>query len=209
MHRLDRHTSGCIVFAKTDEAHWKLGRQFEMRRVDKRYLAITHARIEPAADVIEFPIGPHPSREKGYREKYVVRHDELGKHAVTIARVRERYRLHERPVGDQDFTLVELELKTGRTHQIRVHLSYLGFPIVADDMYDGRPFIEGDETLIDRQALHAATLGFRHPINGAQMVFTAPLPSDFARLATRLREGLTERPDIAGATVDLDSAIGG
>src|SRR5262245_48569947 len=151
VHRLDRHTSGCIVFAKQDEAHWKLGHQFEYRRVDKRYLAVVEGRVEPDVQVIDLPIGPHPSREKGYREKYVVRHDELGKPAVTICRVRERYRLgHEPPasltgvahaaaapgpgwkpakagVGREpgrekipECTLVELELKTGRTHQIRV-----------------------------------------------------------------------------------------
>lgn len=223
VHRLDRHTSGCIVFAKTDEAHWKLGRQFELRQVDKRYLAITHGRIEPATDVLEFPIGPHPSREKGFREKYVVRHDPLGKHAVTIYRVRERYRLHDRPIGDQDFTLVELELKTGRTHQIRVHLSYLGFPIVADDMYEGRSFVTSPErirtsperqhgaqephTLLTRQALHAATLGFTHPITNEPMSFTAPLRDDIAQLAAHLRTGLTDSLTIAGATVDLDQSI--
>lgn len=211
VHRLDRHTSGCIVFAKTDEAHWKLGRQFELRQVDKRYLAITHGAIEPATDVLEFPIGPHPSREKGFREKYVVRHDELGKHAVTIYRVRERYRLHERPVGDQDFSLVELELKTGRTHQIRVHLSYLGFPIVGDDMYSGRPFVtRGGETVIARQALHAATLAFRHPIHGDLLTFTAPLRLDMAALVGKLREqSEAERLHVSGATVDLEASVGG
>ena len=91
VHRLDRDTSGCIVFAKSDEAHWKLGHQFEHRRVDKRYLAVVHGLVEPDGFVIDLPLGPHPSREKGYREKYVVRHDELGKESVTIVRVRERY----------------------------------------------------------------------------------------------------------------------
>ena len=211
VHRLDRHTSGCIVFAKTDEAHWKLGRQFELRQVDKRYIAVTHGRLEPETDVLEFPIGPHPSREKGYREKYVVRHDDQGKHAVTIYRVRERYRLHDRPVGDQDFTLVELELKTGRTHQIRVHLSYLGFPIVADDMYAGRPFADAaGRTVIARQALHAATLGFRHPISGEPLEFTAPLRGDTADLVRTLRDaGHAETFEIPGATVDLERAIAG
>ncbi|MCA9288822.1 MAG: RluA family pseudouridine synthase, partial [Phycisphaerales bacterium] len=121
VHRLDRDTTGCIVFAKQDEAHWKLGAQFEHRRVEKRYLALVHGPFEPLVDVIDLPIGPHPSREKGYREKHVVRHDEFGKASLTIARVVERYRLHDRPVGDQAFSLLELELKTGRTHQIRVH----------------------------------------------------------------------------------------
>jgi 23S rRNA pseudouridine1911/1915/1917 synthase len=208
VHRLDRHTSGCIVFAKTDEAHWKLGRQFELRQVDKRYLAVTHGRIEPDVDVLEFPVGPHPSREKGYREKYVVRHDEGGRHAVTIYRVRERYRLHDRAVGDQDFTLVELELKTGRTHQIRVHLSYLGFPIVGDDMYDGRPFEHEERTIIARQALHAATLGLTHPVSGESMQFTAPMRGDMGDLVATLRTlGQPETLAIPGTTVDLAGAM--
>ncbi|HLO42447.1 MAG TPA: RluA family pseudouridine synthase, partial [Phycisphaerales bacterium] len=94
VHRLDRHTSGVIVFAKQDEAHWKLGHQFEHRKVDKRYIAIVEGIIETDADVIDLPLGPHPSKEKGYREKQVVRHDEQGKNAVTIYRVRERYYAH-------------------------------------------------------------------------------------------------------------------
>ncbi len=213
VHRLDRHTSGVIVFAKRDEPHWRLGRQFEHRQVDKRYLAIVHGEMETLADVLEFPIGPHPSREKGYREKYVVRHDELGKHAVTIYRVREVFR---------DYTLVELELKTGRTHQIRVHLSHIGHPIVGDDMYGGKPVAmaelapphvapPGQPPIIARQALHAAVLGFAHPTKGSKMEFTAPLPEDMARLVAALRAHRAAGGpiDISGATVDLHAAIGG
>lgn len=197
VHRLDRHTSGCIVFAKDDEAHWKLGRQFEKRTVDKRYLAVVRGRVEPAVQVIELPIGPHPSREKGYREKYVVRHDDLGKPSVTICRVRERYELK-----GESFSLVELELKTGRTHQIRVHLSYLGWPIVGDDMYGGRPFAlaTGDEAR--RQMLHAGLLAFEHPVRGGAMVFTAPLPSDISSVIGELRSGAAEEVHAEG-TVPL------
>ncbi|MEL7472073.1 MAG: RluA family pseudouridine synthase [Planctomycetota bacterium] len=202
VHRLDRHTSGCIVFAKEDETHWKLGRQFEERTVDKRYLAVVHGSVEPNADVIEAPIGSHPSKEKGYREKQVVRHDDLGKPAVTIARVRERYRDHDRPVGDQDFTLVELELKTGRTHQIRVHLSYRGYPIVGDDMYGGRRFVVKKDTLIDRQSLHAALLAFEHPLTGGAMAFTAPLREDMLGLIKHLRTTSVEAVHVEG-TVPL------
>lgn len=211
VHRLDRHTSGVIVFAKRDEAHWKLGHQFEHRRVDKRYLAVVQGRVEPDTDVIDLPIGTHPSREKGYREKYVVRHDEVGKNAVTIFRVRERYRLHDRPVGSQHFSLVELELKTGRTHQIRVHLSHLGWPIVGDDMYGGKPYADGaGKTLISRQALHATILGFVHPIKGERVEFTAPLRGDMAALVHDLRlRGNPERPQPPGATVDLEQALAG
>jgi 23S rRNA pseudouridine1911/1915/1917 synthase len=209
VHRLDRHTSGCIVFAKRDEAHWKLGHQFEHRRVDKRYLAVVHGRIEPAADVIDLPIGGHPSREKGYREKYVVRHDEQGKPAVTIYRVREWYNPHGADPMER-YTLVELELKTGRTHQIRVHLSHQGWPIVGDDMYGGRAFVNGaGETVIARQALHAAVLGFTHPVSGGALRFTAPLRGDMAALVRELRALPGWTPEEApGATVDLAAAVG-
>lgn len=211
VHRLDRHTSGCIVFAKQDEAHWKLGHQFEHRAVDKRYLAVVEGIVAPDVQVIDLPLGPHPSREKGYREKQVVRHDELGKPAVTIVRVRERYRV---PGGigpaREGYSLVELELKTGRTHQIRVHLSHHAWPIVGDDMYGGRPYADASgRVVIHRQALHASTLGFRHPISGGALVFTAPLRGDIAALVHDLRErsGGGERADPPGATVDLAAAL--
>ena len=198
VHRLDRHTSGVIVFAKTDEAHWRLGRQFEHRQVDKRYLAVVHGRVEPDADVIDLPLGPHPSREKGYREKYVVRHDEQGKQAVTVVRVRERY--------GRDFSLLELDLRTGRTHQIRVHLSHLGWPIVGDDMYGGRAYEEGGRVVIARQALHAAMLSFTHPILGTRLTFTAPLRGDMAGLVRSLRaRGPVEHPQVPGTILDLDA----
>ncbi len=219
VHRLDRHTSGCIVFAKQDEAHWKLGHQFEHRQVDKRYMAVVHGKLEPLIEVVELPIGPHPSREKGYREKYVVRHDELGKHAVTIYRVRERYVLADRvradgTRGDEWFSLVELELKTGRTHQIRVHMSELGHPIVGDDMYGGKPFVDPatGETVIARQALHATVLGFTHPVTGQPMQFTAPLRGDIARLVGALHAGSGGRVETyapPGATVAIDRVLRG
>ncbi|MDX2148897.1 MAG: RluA family pseudouridine synthase [Planctomycetota bacterium] len=265
VHRLDRHTSGCIVFAKQDEAHWKLGHQFEHRRVQKRYLAVVHGRFEPAKDLIDLPIGPHPSREKGYREKYVVRHDEQGKSAQTTVRVREWYTLDLPPqtttpepalssparqppapawgasplssapavrsasTKPLEFSLVELELHTGRTHQIRVHLSYLGFPIVGDDMYDGKPFPPDDwhkrvaaqsgaaaaehlplpGSIIQRQALHAAMLGFTHPIDTTPLLFTAPLRGDIAALVAELRARCrVERPEVPGTMIDLQHALG-
>lgn len=223
VHRLDRHTSGCIVFAKTEEAHWKLGSQFEHRQVDKRYLAVVRGRVEPPVQVIELPIGPHTSREKGYREKYVVRHDEAGRHAVTICRVREWYgkaeqqssratkqqiRPEQRSGPNAGYSLVELELKTGRTHQIRVHLSHLKWPIVGDDMYGGKPFVdERGRTIIERQALHACTLGFRHPISGKAMQFTAPVRGDMAELVASLRSAGVEAVSAPGATVDICRAI--
>ncbi|MEK6702290.1 MAG: RluA family pseudouridine synthase [Planctomycetota bacterium] len=252
VHRLDRDTTGCIVFAKSNEAHWKLGHQFEQRRVDKRYLAVVHGRIEPVVDVIDLPIGPHQSKEKGYREKQVIRHDELGRNAVTIYRVRERYNtvkppaeaslasfpggppagwnapapearrkkaVHVPPDLDTRYSLVELELKTGRTHQIRVHLSYLDWPIVGDDMYAGvdklpDPASPDGPPLIARQALHAAMLGFTHPITSEPMQFTAPLRGDLLALVWSLRSrsqaaGTFESHAPQGATVDIAKLLPG
>lgn len=218
VHRLDRDTSGVMVIAKDETAHWKLGRQFEKRTTNKRYLAIVHGLIEADADVIDIPLGPSPSKAKGMREKQVVRHDELGKPAVTIYRVRQRFH-GSRTSGP--FTLVELELKTGRTHQIRVHLSHLGYPIVGDDMYGGSvrisraeidpdcPKDQRNEVIVERQALHAALLGFNHPTTDQPVEFTAPLPKDLRHLVTLLRKHASPSAILPapGATIDLAKAI--
>jgi 23S rRNA pseudouridine1911/1915/1917 synthase len=235
VHRLDRQTSGVIVFAKSDEAHWKLASQFEHRQTDKRYVAFVHGKVEPPVDVIDVPIGPHPSRERGHREKQVVRHDHLGKPAVTIFRVLGHYTLApvaspgplagSRPemtagwkipkagapgaapatasvvpaassgrlalatTADSPWaSLVEIELKTGRTHQIRVHMQHRLHPLLADDMYDGRmlPDVPAGAG-IGRVALHAAMLSIRHPISNKPLQFIAPLPPDLSALLQRLR----------------------
>ncbi len=209
VHRLDKFTSGAIVSAKNDTAHWRLGKQFEMRRTDKRYLALVHGHPEKAVETIDLPLGKHPS----IKEKYAVRFDDTGKPSVTILRVRERYTA---PSGAK-YALVELELKTGRTHQIRVHLSYLGFPIVGDDMYGGKHTTErelggdGDAMLLARQALHATTLGFRHPMTEQPMKFTAPLAGDLTRAVALLRAatratGGDPAVDAPGATIELANA---
>jgi len=201
VHRLDRHTTGVMVAAKSDTAHWRLGKQFENRSTDKRYLALVHGKMEPLADVIDLPLGQHP-REK---EKYAVRWDALGKPSVTVYRVREIYESH---------SLVELELKTGRTHQIRVHLSHIGYPIVGDDMYGGKPLRVGDAAgwkqpdadriVINRQALHAAMLKFTHPISNKPVTFEAPLPFDMREAIELLRiHKFLERPTIAGTALTV------
>ena len=164
--------------------------------------------METLADVIDVPLGKHPTA----REKYAVRWDDTGKPSVTIYRVRELY---------EQFSLVELELKTGRTHQIRVHLSHLGYPVAGDDMYGGRHVGVGDvagaagaegrsprEPLIVRQALHAAVLGFTHPIGKEPMTFQAPLPGDLRDLITVLRRYQpADTLQVAGATIDLDALL--
>ncbi|MAC18307.1 MAG: RNA pseudouridine synthase [Phycisphaerae bacterium] len=206
VHRLDRFTTGAMVAAKSDTAHWRLGHQFQNRTVDKRYLAVVHGVIKRRQDLIDLPLGRHPR----IFDRYAVRHDEFGKEARTIYRVRERY---------DGFTLVELELLTGRTHQIRVHLSEIGHPIVGDDYYRGRRLSRGmivprgddepdrkpDEPLITRQALHAARLEFEHPIAGDRRVFEAP-PWDDMRTLIRLlrRHREPEIIDTPGILVDLD-----
>ena len=190
VHRLDRNTSGCIVFAKSDQAHWKLGSQFQDRKVNKRYLALTQGWVEPDHQVIDFPLGPHQSKARGMREKRVVRHDELGKPSVTVCSVLERYELPRCKPSDptQRYSLVELDLKTGRTHQIRVHLSHIGFPIVGDDMYGGRPFFDSSsQPVLDRQALHAAYLSFEHPNTNQPLEFIAPLRDEFLYIINDLR----------------------
>lgn len=209
VHRLDKFTSGAIVSAKNDTAHWRLGKQFEMRRTDKRYLALVHGHPEKDVETIDLPLGKHPT----VKEKYAVRFDDTGKQSLTIARVRERY------VGADGakYALVELELKTGRTHQIRVHLSYIGLPIVGDDMYGGKHTTErmlggeSDAMLLARQALHATTLGFRHPMTEKPMMFTAPMAADIRRAVDLLRgatsaAGLEMAVSTPGATIELSAA---
>jgi 23S rRNA pseudouridine1911/1915/1917 synthase len=210
VHRLDRHTTGCIAFAKTDEAHWKLGRQFEDRLVRKRYLALAHGHVEPDADVVDLPIGPHPSRQKGYREKYVVRHDAPGRPSVTLWFVRERFTLAQPAAAPGRFSLVELDLRTGRTHQIRVHLSHAGYPIVGDEMYGGRAITIEDAGLrAGRPLLHAASLEFAHPVRGGPMSFLAPLPEPFRAALAHLRSrGRSLRASPPGAALDIDALTG-
>ena len=124
IHRLDMNTTGVILFAKQDESHWLLAKQFEERTNTKAYLAVVHGNPQPPAGTIEEPLGKHPT----IREGQAVRHDSTGKHALTLYRVREQY---------NGYALVEVQIKTGRTHQIRVHMQYLGHPIVGDLLYGG------------------------------------------------------------------------
>lgn len=182
VHRLDRHTTGVIVTAKNDTAHWKLSRQFAARTTKKTYLAVVHGLPELDADCIDVPLGVHPI----IREKYAIRAD-IGKPAVTIYKVIEKFR---------GYSVLELDLKTGRTHQIRVHLSYIKHPIVADDLYGGRTIYPwqledrpaaAEQPIIARTALHAWKLEIEHPSTNKRMLFTAPLPGDIESLISALR----------------------
>ena len=183
VHRLDRNTTGCLVVAKSDTAHWKLSRQFAERTTKKTYIAIVHGASELDADCINQPLGVHPT----HREKYAIRPD-IGKEAITFYQVLERF---------QGYSLVEVNIKTGRTHQIRVHMSYQKNPIVADDMYGGKivyPWqIENREAaaeapLMGRCALHAWRLELNHPKTDERLKFEAPLPDDMQNLLDALRK---------------------
>ncbi len=173
VHRLDKDTSGLLVAAKTDEAHEALADQFRARQVLKSYVALVHGVLEGEHGLIEQPIGRDP---RNRTRLAVVR---PGRTALSLYQVRNRY---------EGFTLLDVELKTGRTHQIRVHLSWLNHPVVSDQVYGGGrdntvrdPKIRAEIRALGRQFLHAERLGFRHPTSGKSMEFTAPLPVELSR----------------------------
>ncbi len=179
VHRLDKDTSGVMVAVKTDTAHRSLSRQMKSRSVRKLYLAIVRGAVARDAGVIEAPIGRH----ERHRKRMAV-HTARGREARTLFEVLERF---------AGYDLLSLQLKTGRTHQIRVHLAHLGHPIVGDPVYGGRHFAEiggpdAAKIQVPRQMLHARLLGFRHPRTEAFMEFEAPLPEDLQRVLQFLRE---------------------
>ena len=199
VHRLDKDTSGLMVVAKSDAAHAALAADFEARRVHRRYLALIHGAPDAAdprlcglssvsfgadgAIRIDAPLGRHPKD----RQRQAVRAD--GRRAVTHLRVLERFGTP--PAA----ALAECRLETGRTHQIRVHLAHVGHGVIGDPVYGhrraparalGRAAAEAANAF-PRQALHAAELGFRHPLTGREMHFTANPPDDFAALLDMLR----------------------
>lgn len=169
VHRIDKDTSGLIMAAKNDVAHRGLAEQLKEHSVTRRYIAIVHGNIPHEQGTIDAPIGRDPKDRKLFTVT-----DRNAKRAVTHFRVLERL---------NGFTLLELQLETGRTHQIRVHMKYIGYPLVGDPVY-GR----GKDREMDGQALHAATLGFIHPVSGEYLEFTAPIPDDMAGVLHRLRQ---------------------
>lgn len=197
LHRLDRNTTGIMLVAKADEAHWRLARQFENRSIQKTYLAIVHGVPELRADEINLPIG----KDRRVREKQAVRKIEHGgKPAITRYEVQATF---DAPPGlgydagehasdqalpappSRQFSLVKLWPKTGRTHQLRVHMATIGHPMVGDTMYGGRIVIQPTAQppfRFGRQALHAYEITFVHPVTLATMTLAAPLPEDFRQL---------------------------
>ncbi|MGG3519422.1 RluA family pseudouridine synthase [Bacillus pseudomycoides] len=168
VHRIDKDTSGLLMVAKNDMAHESLVNQLVAKTVTRRYKAIVHGVIPHDKGTIDAPIG----RDKKDRQSMTV--DENGKHAVTHFQVLERFK---------DFTLVECRLETGRTHQIRVHMKYIGYPLAGDPKYGPKKTLD-----INGQALHAGILGFDHPRTGEYIEFEAPVPAVFEEVLNVLRK---------------------
>ena len=185
VHRLDRDTSGVIVVAKTDEAHHALAQQFENRTTEKEYVAIVVGVPDRDRDRINAPIGTHPYQ----RQKMAIRRvHHTAREAETFYEVVERF---------AGYTLLRVQPKTGRTHQIRVHLAHVGLPVLCDKLYGGRSKItfgelgaKGDEqqVLLDRQALPAGCLMLAHPTSGEPLKIEAPLPADIETVLKVLRQ---------------------
>jgi 23S rRNA pseudouridine1911/1915/1917 synthase len=174
VHRLDKDTSGLLLIARTVEAHTALVAALAARKIHRGYVALCTG-VMTGGGSVDRPIGRHRS----VRTRMAVRSD--GREAVTHFRILRRYPAH---------TLIDVTLETGRTHQIRVHLAHLGFPLVGDPLYGGRRRLPAGASVemrtaltgFKRQALHAARLALRHPLTGQELSFEAPLPPDFAAL---------------------------
>ena len=166
VHRIDKDTSGLLMVAKNDMAHRSLAAQLKAKTNEREYVALVHGVIKEDQGTIDAPLGRSPKD----RKKQAVVAD--GRHAVTHFKVLKRY---------QHYTLVSCRLETGRTHQIRVHMKYIGHPLAGDPLYGPRKTLPGNG-----QYLHARLLGFKHPRTGKQLTFTAPLPSYFQKMLDKL-----------------------
>jgi len=188
VHRIDKDTSGLLVVAKDDETQMNLAKQFFVHSIERKYIAVVWGNITDDEGTIESFIGRDPSDRLRFKN---VPDEDKGKHAVTHYKVLQRYGY---------ITVVECRLETGRTHQIRVHMSSIGHPLFNDERYGGseirngtifakyRQFINNCFQICPRQALHAATLGFIHPHTKKEIRFEAPLPEDMQSLIAKWRE---------------------
>lgn len=168
VHRIDKDTSGLLMIAKNDLAHRSLAAQLKAKTNEREYVALVHGVIKEERGIIDAPLG----RSKKDRKKQAVVED--GRHAVTHFKVLERFK---------HYTLVSCRLETGRTHQIRVHMKYIGHPLAGDPLYGPRKTLPGNG-----QYLHARLLGFKHPRTGKQMTFTTPLPEYFQKMLDHLEK---------------------
>lgn len=170
VHRIDKDTSGVLVVAKNNSAHEKLTEMLKIHDIKRIYVAVIHGIIREDSGKIDAPIGRHPVD----RKKMAV-NTKNGRNAVTHFKVLERFK---------NATYIEVRLETGRTHQIRVHMSYIGYPIIGDEVYGRRR----NEYNISGQVLHAKVLGFIHPVKGEYVEFQSEIPSYFQELLDKMRE---------------------
>ncbi|MBR7095370.1 MAG: RluA family pseudouridine synthase, partial [Clostridia bacterium] len=180
VHRIDKETSGLLVAAKNDAAHRALAAALEVHDVRREYRALVTGGFSTDEDTVDLPIGRHPVD----RKRMAVLREGQGRSREAIT----HYRVLERFGG---ITYLALELETGRTHQIRVHMSHLSHPLLGDTVYGGgrTPFERRHAALLEGQCLHAAALTLPHPRTGEILRFESPLPEEFTRLLTILRDG--------------------
>ncbi len=189
VHRLDRETSGILCFARNEAAHRHLSLQFERHTTDKFYLALIDGVMHHEEGQVDKPIGEHPT----IPGKMMI--SNAGKPSLTFYRVRERF---------DRFTLMEVQIRTGRTHQIRVHFQSIGYPLAVDALYGRRPalflselkgnrykqgkYTDEEQPLFERTSLHASRLRLDHPVSGERLEWTAPLPKDFAAMLRQIQK---------------------
>ena len=195
VHRIDKDTSGLLVIAKSDYAMTHLAKQFSDHTVDRTYMALVWGQPEPEEGTVIAKVGRHPRHRRLYT---VFKEDEAGKRAITHFKTLE---------GMYYVSLIECKLETGRTHQIRLHMRHLGHPLFNDLLYGGdrivkgtvfskyKKFVENCFTIMPRQALHAQSLGFTHPVSGERLYFEAGLPEDFSGVLEKWRNYLKTRKD--------------
>ena len=183
VHRIDKDTSGLLVAAKNDAAHRALAAALEKHEIVREYHALVRGGFRDDAGTVDLPIGRHPSD----RKRMAVLGEGMGKSREAIT----HYRVLERFSG---ITYLALRLETGRTHQIRVHMSHLSHPLLGDEVYGGgsSPFERRHAALLSGQCLHAARLTLAHPVSGEPLAFESPLPADFQKLLTILRTQANE-----------------
>jgi 23S rRNA pseudouridine1911/1915/1917 synthase len=174
VHRLDKDTSGVMVVARTQEALRSLMAQFKNRTAKKRYLALVSGVIKKGSGTIDVGLGRHVKERKK-----ISTHTHKAREAITLYTVRERFK---------NATLVEVEIKTGRTHQIRVHMAHIGHAVLGDRVYGGPKAVKINDDTIPRQMLHAGSLSILHPVTGQPLTFEVPLPDDMTEVIERLRE---------------------
>jgi len=178
VHRLDKETSGILLVAKTPEAYLNLQAQFKSRGVEKTYLALTHGEVMPKEGEVKVPLGRLPWR----RDRFGVLAG--GREAVTKWRTIKNW---QSGIREGKLTLLELKPKTGRTHQIRIHLKYIGHPIVGDEFYAGRKISRKDRLWCPRLFLHAQSITFLHPKKNILVTYTSPLADDLKQVLENLK----------------------